>query len=32
VFGARQPAAIERLSIPIYPIALAKASSFDTLP
>jgi hypothetical protein len=28
VFGAQQQAAVERLSIPIYPAALAKASSF----
>jgi hypothetical protein len=28
VFGAQQQAAIERLNIPIYPAALAKASSF----
>ena len=28
VFGAQQQVAIEQLSVPIYPIALAKASSF----
>ena len=28
VFGAQQQVAIEQMSIPIYPAALAKASSF----
>jgi len=28
VFGAQQQVAIEQLSVPIYPSALAKASSF----